>query len=635
MRKLISLILLFVLQGFAVFAQEEPKKHKDILFICSLAESSDWAQDMIEPLRRMEDERNDLHIFSSYLRITSVYDGLDLHNREEEIFREFGAKAPELAIIVGGAGYIIAEDLEKRWPGLPIILAGENDYYCEEEYTIHGGVDPEAEHHPVQEIKDRGVNLTLLHTPALVGETVDLMVQMLPDMKYLKFIAGENYQCREQQVKLEKYLAESYPELCYESISSSDYTTEQLFEKLQECAKGEMKDSVGVLFGSWLQHKGYVQTVSSRHNVTHIIEDIVPIFHLFWCDLDKTHDIVGFYTYNHGEYHEALRKTLEDVLYNGVQPRDIPFKSFSSGYPTLNWHAMERFGMDFKLIPDEAVIYGKPASVWEQYHTLIVAIALGVLLAIAAIIAILLRQNLKVQEKARKQAQQANEMKTLFIQNMSHEIRTPLNAIIGFAQLLGLPDGYNTPEEKTEYLSYVMNNSNLLTMLINDILSLSDMENGKYTINMAPCNLNEVCRLAIKCIDHRVQGGVELRFVPGLPEELRVTTDGMRVQQVLINYLTNACKHTVEGSITLESSLTETPGMVTFAVADTGTGVPPEKAEDIFGRFVKLNAHKQGAGLGLNICRIISENLGGRVWLDTSYTGGARFVFTIPYNTGE
>ena len=616
-------------------AQEENRNHKDILFICSLAESSDWAQDMIEPLRQMEDERNDLHIFSSYLRITSVYDGMDLHHREEEIFNEFGEHKPALAVIVGGAGYIIADDLQKRWPGIPIILAGENDYYCEEEYTIHGGVDPNAVHHSVQEIKDRGVNLTLLHAPALVEETVDLMVHMLPNMESLKFIAGENYQCREQQVRLERYLKEQYPSLRYESISSSDYTTDQLFERLQECAKGDRKDTVGVLFGSWLQHKGYVQTVSSRHNVTHIIEDIVPIFNLFWCDLDKTHDIVGFYTYSHDEYHAALRKCLEDVLYNGVQPRDIPFIHFTSGHPTLNWHAMERFDMDFKLIPADAELYDKPATIWESYHTLIVAIALGVLLFIAAIVAFALRQSLKAQKKARAQAQQANEMKTLFIQNMSHEIRTPLNAIIGFAQLLGLPDGFNTDEEKAEYLSYVMNNSNLLTMLINDILSLSDMENGKYRIELSPCNLNEVCRLAIKCIDHRAQGGVELKFIPGLPEETRIVTDGMRVQQLLINYLTNACKHTMEGSITLESSLTENPGFVTFSVTDTGPGVPPEFAEDIFERFVKLNAHKQGAGLGLNICRNISENLGGKVWLDTSYTGGARFLFTIPYKESE
>jgi signal transduction histidine kinase len=104
----------------------------------------------------------------------------------------------------------------------------------------------------------------------------------------------------------------------------------------------------------------------------------------------------------------------------------------------------------------------------------------------------------------------------------------------------------------------------------------------------------------------------------------------MRVQQILINFLTNACKNSTEGDIVLSSSLVENPGYITFAVADHGPGVPADKAERIFERFVKLNSNKQGAGLGLSICRMMAESLGGKVWLDTHYTAGARFVLTIP-----
>lgn len=107
-------------------------------------------------------------------------------------------------------------------------------------------------------------------------------------------------------------------------------------------------------------------------------------------------------------------------------------------------------------------------------------------------------------------------------------------------------------------------------------------------------------------------------------------TDPRRVQQILINLLTNACKHTASGEIRVGYSLTENPGEVTFYVEDTGPGVPADQAERIFERFTKLDEFVQGTGLGLSICREIADKMGGRVFLDTSYTGGARFVFVLP-----
>lgn len=256
----------------------------------------------------------------------------------------------------------------------------------------------------------------------------------------------------------------------------------------------------------------------------------------------------------------------------------------------------------------------------------------GIVTFMSLIIFVLLTlgSSLAHMRKARDIAQNANRMKSAFIQNMSHEIRTPLNSIIGFSQLLGMPDGALTPEEKEEYLGYVMNSSSLLTMMINDMLSLSDMENGRYAVNPAPTNLNEMVRQAIKTVENRLSSGVQIVHQPGLDEDARYMTDGMRVQQILINFLTNACKHTTSGQIVIASSLTENPGYITFSVADTGPGVPPEKAESIFDRFVKLDSSKQGAGLGLSICRIMADSLGGKVWLDTQYTDGARFVLIIP-----
>lgn len=223
----------------------------------------------------------------------------------------------------------------------------------------------------------------------------------------------------------------------------------------------------------------------------------------------------------------------------------------------------------------------------------------------------------------------ANKAKTKFLQNMSHEIRTPLNAMFGFAQLLGMPDGSCTEEEKAQYNSYIYNSYKMLEMLISDIIDIADSEHGNYKIEISDVLVNETCRNAMLSVEFRVPAGVKLYFTTECPDDYVIQSDGRRIQQVLINYLTNACKNTFKGEIHLHCSTTERPGQITLSVADTGRGVPEDKAALIFNRFTKLNQFVQGSGLGLNICQTIAGKLKGEVYLDTSYTGGARFVFAL------
>ena len=225
----------------------------------------------------------------------------------------------------------------------------------------------------------------------------------------------------------------------------------------------------------------------------------------------------------------------------------------------------------------------------------------------------------------------ADAAKTRFVQNMSHEVRTPLNAIVGFSQLLSLPDGSFTPEEKEEFSGHIINNTKMLTMLLDDILSTSAMDSGKYKISIEEGECSFMCKAAISSAEHRLQPGVQMIFASEGQDPFSFRTDPRRVQQVLINLLTNACKHTTQGEIRIGYSLEENPGEVSFWVTDTGPGIPAEQAEKIFDRFTKLNEFVQGTGLGLSICRDIATRMGGRVFLDTSYTaGGARFVLALP-----
>lgn len=242
---------------------------------------------------------------------------------------------------------------------------------------------------------------------------------------------------------------------------------------------------------------------------------------------------------------------------------------------------------------------------------------------------------MKELEHSRNDAIKESKAKDMFVQNMSHEVRTPLNAVVGFAQLLAMPPEFLTQEERDEYAQHIQHNSNMLTMLIDDILNISDIKSGNYSITLNDHPLNALCSSALASVKYRVRSDIELRYESKIPDDFTVHTDARRVQQILINYLTNAIKHTQEGSIVLSTSLEEHPGMVTFAVTDTGEGVPIDQAKNIFHRFTKLNDYVQGTGLGLNICLMLSEKLHGEVFLDTSYTGGARFVFCMPIDVKE
>ena len=235
-------------------------------------------------------------------------------------------------------------------------------------------------------------------------------------------------------------------------------------------------------------------------------------------------------------------------------------------------------------------------------------------------------------EQARQKAENADKLKSLFLQNVSHEIRTPLNAIVGFTGVLNSgEDMGQSEEERKEMLGLIETNTELLTTLVNDILDLSKLESDTYTLCPSSVKVNQLCRNTLQSIKERVHAGVELRLEePEYAADIVFTTDAARLQQVLTNFLTNACKYTEQGSITLAYKVIEENGGIQFSVTDTGCGIPPEKAEQVFTRFEKLDSFKQGTGIGLNICRRIADLVGGRVFVDTTYTGGARFVFIHP-----
>ena len=227
-------------------------------------------------------------------------------------------------------------------------------------------------------------------------------------------------------------------------------------------------------------------------------------------------------------------------------------------------------------------------------------------------------------------------LEDIFINNLNHEIRTPLNAIIGFNDVLNGVCGHHMEEhEKQAIREHIHKNANRLITIINDILDLSKMEKGSLVMHKTVVSLMEVCCRARDSVKTEVQKGVKLQHeYPKSLKDTMIYTDAKRLEQLLRNVLSNACKHTIVGTITLRVSTfaDELDGqpMLRIRVDDTGTGIPHEHRDHIFASFGKVNHESKGLGMGLAICKQIARLLDGHIYLDHDYEGGSSFVFDMP-----
>ena len=304
-------------------------------------------------------------------------------------------------------------------------------------------------------------------------------------------------------------------------------------------------------------------------------------------------------------------------------------------YPPIDTLASQSYIRQINTIKAKYQVDKAETASNNEYNKIITSILVGTmaLVTLFVLLAILLkRQREKVKLSTQKlatsriNAENAMRAKSVFLSNMSHEIRTPLNALSGFSSLLteeGLDD-----ETRRQCNEVIQQNSELLLKLINDVIDLSSLEFGKLQFCIAQHDAVSICRNVIDTVNKVKQTQAELTFTTEL-EVMPIETDDSRLQQVLINLLINATKFTPQGSIVLKLEK-ETDDTVLFTVTDTGCGIPKDKQANIFQRFEKLNENAQGSGLGLSICQLIIEHIGGQIWIDSEYAEGSRFCFTHP-----
>lgn len=225
--------------------------------------------------------------------------------------------------------------------------------------------------------------------------------------------------------------------------------------------------------------------------------------------------------------------------------------------------------------------------------------------------------------EAYQQTKKALEVKTAFMKSMKHEIRTPLNGIMGFSQLLS--SMYTADEQAHQMTEVIEKQSMLLAKIIDDILEIADADTVKPKIEN--CAIDEIVESSMATARQVANADVALAYKP-FSTGVVISTDSHILQTILVKVLDNAAKFTKQGSITVLTKQIEHG--ISFIVEDTGSGIPADKTETVFDQFTKLDEFSQGTGMGLTLCRTIIQKLNGKIFVDTSYSGGCRMIIEIP-----
>ena len=462
-----------------------------------------------------------------------------------------------------------------------------------------------------------------------VEANINLIKHLYPNTKNIAFVSDNSY----GGVSLQAHVVaemKKHPELNLILLDGRTNTIYTISDKLHE-----LPPNTALLMGTWRvdMYDGYFM-----RNATYTMMEAagdVPTFSI---------SSVGIGYWAIGGVTPSYRPLGKDMAYQAVrllQGADsdrievevIPNKVM------MDSKIVKEKRLDLSFIHQPIEMVNENPSFYEQYKYHIWTVATILVVLSAGLFVSLyfyyhtkkLKDELQESESAlrdaKDRAEVSSRLKSAFLANMSHEIRTPLNAIVGFSDVLA--SGGSSEDEQQGYVDIIKTNSDLLLRLINDILDVSRLEADRVTFTFEECDVVPLCQRVLASVSQARKSENEFIFECDR-ESMDMRTDTQRLQQVIINLLSNADKFTRNGKITLGLKVDEKQREVLFSVSDTGTGIPLEKQKLVFERFEKLNEYVQGTGLGLSICKLTVEKWGGEIWVDPGYTDGARFVFTHP-----
>ena len=453
-----------------------------------------------------------------------------------------------------------------------------------------------------------------------------------PKTKHIAFISDNTYGGVTMQALVRKEM-KNFPDLDLILMDGRTHSIYTIVEELRQ-----LPENTVILVGTWRvdMNEGYFM-----RNATYAMMEATPTIPAF------TPSSVSLGYWAIGGVLPDYRKVGGEMAMESIRMDQHPedtgkHLSIIGSKAVLDSRKAKEWGLHPSVLPFKVQLVNQPVSFYQQYtYQIWSACALFVILVLGLCISLFyyfrtkrLKDELLKSEKdlrvAKDRAEESNRLKSAFLANMSHEIRTPLNSIVGFSDVLAMGD--STEDEQQSYYQIIKTNSDLLLRLINDILDLSRLEANRVTLTWEECDVVQLCSQVVASVSFSRQSSDNQFLFSTSFETFRMVTDVQRMQQVIINLLSNADKFTKGGKITLDFSVNEEKQMAIFSVTDTGCGIPKEKQGLVFERFEKLNEYAQGTGLGLSICKLIVHKWRGSIWIDPDYTGGARFVFSHPLN---
>ena len=535
---------------------------------------------------------------------------------------------PAAIVLIGDPGWIVCRELfDDVWKDVPVVVTNARDRLpASVEILLSHAPLTEANSVPAKEWR-RGYNITTLKQHYYIKETIELICQLIPDMKRLAFISDDRYISEETRCDMKEVVTKYFPDLPLELLSTTQLSTEALLDTLHS-----YKSNTGIIYYSWFESHNKDDNNYLFDHIQDVISNFTPspLFLLSSEDLSNNTFAGGYYVSA-----ESFGQSLLEILYrilDGEQARNIPETTGGKENAYLCYPVLEEHNIPSYRYPKAAVYINQPQSFFQQHKVeILVCIAILVILVTAITYYIrILRKAYSRSSEAMEKAEQANQLKSAFLANMSHEIRTPLNAIVGFSNMLPEVDDR---EEMRDYTDIIETNTNLLLQLINDILDMSKIEAGTFDFCPALIDVNQTMEEIEQSMQLRLKNdAVTFTFCERLPECM-LYIDKNRLMQLLSNFIVNAIKFTKSGSIRMGYRMKDI-NTIYFYVSDTGCGMSPEQCRHVFERFVKYNPFIQGTGLGLSICHMIVEHLKGEIGVNSEEGKGSTFWFTLPYRKG-